>query len=197
MPLYLWKDRNFSLVILILSLASMAFAPAVFFLAVYMQDIEHLPALVITGQLSPAVIIARLIMNFICGLILHRVPHRGLMGVSEVALLACFLTLSFMKEEASYWAFIFPSLILLAVGLDIQYNVTNLYVMASLSPNQQSVAGRILNNFLLTSAWALPHTSTSRWRKTQTVIHPPSDRIWLFTGGEGGLWAPQRYLRLS
>jgi hypothetical protein len=30
-----------------------------------------------------------------------------------------------MKEDAIYWAYIFPALVLVVVGADIQFNVTN------------------------------------------------------------------------
>jgi hypothetical protein len=68
-----------------------------------------------------------------------------------------------MKEDAIYWAYIFPALVLVVVGADIQFNVTNvrvpcnqqlsdyslilaqMYVMSSLPPNQQSIAGGIFN----------------------------------------------------
>lgn len=58
------------------------------------------------------------------------------MGIASVAYTAAFLILSFMKVETTYWAFIFPALVLVVVGADIQFNVVNVCPSPSLSFSQ-------------------------------------------------------------
>ncbi|KAJ5489502.1 hypothetical protein N7539_004392 [Penicillium diatomitis] len=144
MPLWVWKDRNFSLLMANFCLGFMGFSAVTFFLSLYLQEIEHLSALDITVRLLPMVV-SGVLVNVICGLILHRVSNTLLVGVGSLAYLASFLILSFMKEEALYWVYIFPALVLVVVGADISFNVTNMYVMSSLPPSQQSIAGGIFN----------------------------------------------------
>lgn len=143
MPLWVWKDRNFSIVCLAQSmlvvvfdianfsqlmatfcLGFMGFSAVTFFLSLYLQEVKHLTALDITVRLLPMVV-SGVTVNVICGLILHRVSNKLLTGIGALAYTASFLILSFMKEEAIYWAYIFPALILVVVGADIQFNVTN------------------------------------------------------------------------
>ena len=64
-------------------------------------------------------------MNVVCGLILHKISNKTLMGIGALAYTASFLILSFMKEDAIYWRYIFPALVLVVVGADIQFNVAN------------------------------------------------------------------------
>lgn len=163
MPLWVWKDRNFSLVsaqsspatnkstskltvqlMATFCLGFMGFAAVTFFLSLYLQEIKHLSALDITVRLLPMVI-SGVLVNVICGLILHRVSNKLLTGIGALAYTASFLILSFMTEDAVYWAFIFPALVLVVVGADIQFNVTNMYVMSSLPVSQQSIAAGIFN----------------------------------------------------
>lgn len=70
-------------------------------------------------------VIGGIAVNVVCAFILHKVRNQVLIGVSTVAYTAAVLILSFLREEAPYWAFIFPSLILMVIGIDVQYNVTN------------------------------------------------------------------------
>lgn len=125
-------------------LGFMGFSATTFFLSLYLQRIKHLTALDITLRLLPMVI-SGVLVNVVCGLILHRVSNKLLTGIGALAYTASFLILSFMKEDATYWAFIFPALVLVVVGADIQFNVTNMYVMSSLPASQQSIAGGIFN----------------------------------------------------
>lgn len=125
-------------------LGFMGFAAVTFFLSLYLQEIKHLSALDITVRLLPMVI-SGVLVNVICGLILHRVSNKLLTGIGALAYTASFLILSFMTEDAVYWAFIFPALVLVVVGADIQFNVTNMYVMSSLPVSQQSIAAGIFN----------------------------------------------------
>ncbi|KAI9926682.1 hypothetical protein AWENTII_011301 [Aspergillus wentii] len=144
MPLYVWRDRNFSLLMCIFGLGCIGFAGVTFWLALYLQTVKHESALQIAAQFLPLVV-AGVLMNVICGLVLHKVSNKLLMGIGAVAFTACFLILSFMDDNYSYWAFIFPAFILLVIGSDVQYNVTNMYVMSYLPPDDQSMAGGILN----------------------------------------------------
>lgn len=102
----------------------MGFSAVSFYLALYLQDLKHLSALEVTVQLLPMVV-SGVLVNVVCGLVLHRVSNKVLTGIGALAYTASFLILSFMKQEASYWAFIFPGLVLVVVGADIQFNVTN------------------------------------------------------------------------
>ncbi|KAJ5627509.1 hypothetical protein N7528_004936 [Penicillium herquei] len=144
MPLWVWKDRNFSLLMATFCLGFAGFSAVTFYLSLYLQDIKHLTALEITARLLPMVI-SGVTVNIVCGLVLHRVSNKLLTGIGALAYTASFLILSFMKEDALYWEYIFPALILVVVGADIQFNVTNMYVMSSLPSHQQSIAGGIFN----------------------------------------------------
>lgn len=102
----------------------MGFSAVSFFLSLYLQNLKNLSALEITVQLLPMVV-SGVLVNVVCGLVLHRVSNKILTGIGALGYTASFLILSFMKQEASYWAFIFPALVLVVVGADIQFNVTN------------------------------------------------------------------------
>lgn len=122
----------------------MGFSAVSFFLSLYLQNLKHLAALEITVQLLPMVV-SGVLVNVVCGLVLHRISNKILTGIGALAYTAAFLILSFMKQEASYWAFIFPGLVLVVVGADIQFNVTN---VRSALCYFHSLSLRVLTNFI-------------------------------------------------
>lgn len=108
----------------IFCLGFMGFISLSFWLSLYLQNIKHFTALEITVRLLP-MIISGVLVNVVCGLILHKVSNKLLTCIGALAYTASFLILSFMEETAVYWAYIFPALVLVVVGADIQFNVTN------------------------------------------------------------------------
>jgi predicted MFS family arabinose efflux permease len=191
MPLWVWKDRNFSLLMATFCLGFMGFSAVTFFLSLYLQEVKHLTALDITVRLLPMVV-SGVLVNVVCGLVLHRVSNKLLTGIGALAYTASFLILSFMKEDAIYWAYIFPALVLVVVGADIQFNVTNMYVLSSLPPSQQSIAGgifntvsKLCNNLGLGIATSVNSAVANQMTATTPAINPYLAVYWFAAAAAG------------
>lgn len=141
-PMGIWKDRSFSTCMAILVLGFMAFTPGNFFIALYFQDVLHQSAIMVAVHLLPMAI-AGLLVNMVAGLILHKVSNKLLMLIGTSAYSAAFLLLAVNRHSTSYWALCFPAFILMVVGADLEFNVANMYVVSSMPPSQQSIAGGI------------------------------------------------------
>ncbi|KAJ3560752.1 hypothetical protein NPX13_g9199 [Xylaria arbuscula] len=144
MPPHIWKDRNFSLIIVVVLLGNMSFQATGFWLAFFMQQVQRLSTLNVAVRLLPMAI-AGLLWNILAGRILHKVNNTYLMIFGAISYLAAALLFSFMKADSNYWAFVFPALVLNVAGADLQFNVANMYVLQSLPSHQQSLAGGIFN----------------------------------------------------
>ncbi|OKL62154.1 hypothetical protein UA08_02382 [Talaromyces atroroseus] len=144
MPLFVWRDHNFSLLMGALSLGFMAFISGQFWMALYMQEVQGYTGLGITVRLLPMVV-SGVLVNVVCAFVLHRVSNKLLMLIGTTAYTVSFLIMSFTKANSIYWGFYFVPLVLMVVGADIEFNVVNMYVMSSLPPSQQSLAGGIFN----------------------------------------------------
>ena len=66
-------------------------------------------------------------------MVLHRVSNKLLMGVGAAAYTVAFLLVAVQRSRDSYWAFTFPSLAIVVVGADLEFNVANVSAR-SLSP---------------------------------------------------------------
>lgn len=141
-PMGIWKDRNFSLVMSTLLLGFMAFPVAAFFIALYFQDVWNMSSLMTAVHLLPMAIMG-IIVNIIAALILHRISNKIIMIVGAVAYTISFMLMALNRQSDSYWPFCFVALTLAVVGADLEFNVANMYVMSSLPSDQQSIAGSI------------------------------------------------------
>ncbi|KAL1622997.1 hypothetical protein SLS56_008474 [Neofusicoccum ribis] len=141
-PMDIWKDRDFSLVITVLLLGFLAFPIMAFWISLFMQKIKEYSSLMVAVHMLPMAI-GGIIVNIIAGLIMHKVSNTLLMLLGATAYTASFLLMGLQKSDSSYWAFIFPGLLLAVVGADFEFCVANMYVMSSLAPSQQSIAGGI------------------------------------------------------
>ncbi|EXJ82954.1 hypothetical protein A1O3_06771 [Capronia epimyces CBS 606.96] len=151
MPLKVWKDRNFTLVVVVLCLGFYGFAGNLFWLTLMWQRIDRLSPLMNAVHLLPAGI-GGILVNFMAAVVMHRVSNRVIMIVGAVsAAVACAL-FSAIFTSISYWALAFPALLFSVLSQDLEFTVTNMYVMSSLPRDQQSVAGGLFNTVTRLSA---------------------------------------------
>lgn len=144
MPLMVWKDKNFTLVVLVLCLGFYGFSGNLFFLTLIWQRINRLSPLMVAVHLLPAGI-GGILVNILAAVIMHRVSNKAIMVIGAVsAVIACAL-FSAIYTSISFWALAFPALLFSVLSQDLEFTVTNMYVMSSLPSEQQSVAGGLFN----------------------------------------------------
>ncbi|OAQ61202.1 aminotriazole resistance protein [Pochonia chlamydosporia 170] len=142
MPMNIWRDREFSLLLVILLLGYLSFPALFFFAALYLQELFHYSALITAVCLLPAAV-SGVIVNIIAGRILHRVSNKLLMGIGAAAFMVSFIFAAVQRSGSSYWAFTFPALCIVVVGTDLEFNVVNMYVVSALPNAQQSIASSV------------------------------------------------------
>ncbi|KAF2843677.1 MFS general substrate transporter [Patellaria atrata CBS 101060] len=130
MPMKIWRDRDFSLLMMILLLGFVAFPPMTFFVALYLQKLSGYSALSTPMHMLPMAV-SGIIMNIIAGL------------VGAPAYTIAFLLVAVQRSGDSYWAFTFPALAIVVIGADSELNVAKMYVLSSLPKSQQPIAGSI------------------------------------------------------
>ncbi|KAK6004249.1 hypothetical protein QM012_009099 [Aureobasidium pullulans] len=142
-PMSIWLDKNFSLLMIVLLLGMMAFSVAEFFLALYMQEVWRWSPLTTAVHLLPMAIMG-IIVNVVAAFVMHKISNKALMLTGCFGYLLAFTLIAVNTVHSSYWAFCFPSFLLAVVGADLEFNVANLYVASSMPVHQQSIAGSIV-----------------------------------------------------
>ncbi|QYT00307.1 MFS domain-containing protein [Trichoderma simmonsii] len=174
MPLHIWKDRGFAFLMPVSIFGVMSMLSSNFWLALFLQEFHHRPALTVAVDLLPQVISA-LISNVVAANILHRVNNSLIIAFGAAMYLVANLLLAVQSPRATYWASIFPSLLTNVMGLDLQFNVANMYVMQSLPSHQQSLAGGIFNMFIRLGTTIIFGMSTAVYSSVKNTVEGQDD----------------------
>jgi MFS family permease len=93
----------------------------------------------------------------ICGgIVLHMLSGRILMIISGVGFLLCCLLFAVLPVQDNgspsssflYWAYVFPAMLCSTIGVDITFNVTNIYITTSMPARLQATASGLINSIL-------------------------------------------------
>jgi hypothetical protein len=91
------------------------------------------------------------------GLVLHLLSGRILLIISGLGYLISVLLFALMPARSStgepslsflYWAYVFPSMLCGTIGVDILYNVTNIFITTAMPARLQATAGALINSLL-------------------------------------------------
>lgn len=171
LPMWVWRDRDFSFLLLIMFLCFGAFGSFSFWITLYIQRFLTSSALMVAVYILPMAIVGTFV-NVVAGLILHKVSNKLLMLIGTLCYVISFLLLGLNRDHDSYWYFIFWAFVLCVWGADLQFNVANMYVMTSLSRAQQSTGGGIFQTVSRLSSSIMLGVTTAIYNAV--VQHPPT-----------------------
>lgn len=91
------------------------------------------------------------------GLLLHLLPGRILLIISGIGYMISVLLFAVMPAQSDdgqpslsflYWAYVFPAMLCGTIGVDILYNVTNIFITTAMPARLQATAGALINSLL-------------------------------------------------
>lgn len=118
-----------------------------FYGSFYIEEVVGAGPLLTAAWFIP-MCVGGLILVTVGGLVLHLLPGRILLLISGVAYILCTLLFAILPVRFNYWAYIFPAMICATVGVDITYNVSNIFITTSMPKHRQGLAGAFMNSLL-------------------------------------------------
>lgn len=109
-----------------------------------MQEIMGATPLQVVAWAVPMAV-GGLILSATGGFLLHTLNGTLLIITSCLGYLASGLLFALIPLGGNYWAFVFPAMIGGTVGIDISFNVTNIFITTNLSKERQGLAGALIN----------------------------------------------------
>lgn len=90
------------------------------------------------------------------GLVLHIISNQILMIISSLGFILSVLLFALIPDPVTsgkstsftYWAYIFPAMIAGTIGVDITFNVTNVFITTAMPRRHQAAAGGLINSLL-------------------------------------------------
>jgi hypothetical protein len=97
---------------------------------------------------SPAAI-GGFIIATVGGFVLHLLPGTILIVIASVAWIISPLLFALVPIGGhNFWPWVFPAMVCCTIGIDITFNVTNIFITTSLPSRQQGLAGALINVLL-------------------------------------------------
>ncbi|TKX23018.1 MFS transporter-like protein 80 [Elsinoe australis] len=123
-----------------------------FYSSYYIESVLLVEPLLTAAWFTP-LCLGGMVLALIGGVVLHLLSGQMLLIVSGVGSLASVLLFALIPDDGRsntflYWAFIFPSMILGTIGVDIAFNVTNVFITTSLPARHQAIGGAMINSLL-------------------------------------------------
>ncbi|KAI1438417.1 major facilitator superfamily domain-containing protein [Xylaria sp. CBS 124048] len=142
-PPSIWNNWSVILVVVCTLGASMAFYSQLFWVSMFMQQLENLNSLEVATRLLPQALVG-LFLSPLVGLFMHTIPGTGLLVFASSALVLSNIFLIFLHQDSHYLLWIFPSLMLSTVGMDWIMNVGSLHILSSIPSVHYSVGASLL-----------------------------------------------------
>ncbi|KAI0468088.1 major facilitator superfamily domain-containing protein [Xylaria cf. heliscus] len=161
-PPSIWNKWSVTLIVICTLGASMAFYSQLFWISMFMQQLENLNSFEVAVRLLPQALVGLLVSPLV-GLFMHTIPGTGLLAFATSALFLSNIFLVFLRHDSHYLLWIFPSIMLSTVGMDWVMNVGSLHILSSLPPEHHSIGASLLQT---TSRLGVPlglAVTTSIW----------------------------------
>lgn len=118
-----------------------------FYASFYIEEIVGASPILTAAWFAPMAV-GGLILVTLGGLVLHLLPGRMLLLLSGTAYILSALLFAILPVEFNYWAYVFPAMICATLGIDITYNVSNIFITTSMPKTRQGLAGAFMNSLL-------------------------------------------------
>jgi len=113
----------------------------------YMQDIMGATPLQTAAWYVP-MCLGGLILSVVGGYVFHLFSGTVLMLLGGLGWILTSLLFALAPIGANYWAYVFPAMIGATLGIDITFNVANIFITTNLPQSQQGLAGSLINSLL-------------------------------------------------
>lgn len=113
----------------------------------YMQDIMGATPLQISAWYSP-MCVGGILVSILGGYVLHLVPGTLLVVLAGLGWAVPSILFAIAPVGANYWAYVFPAMVCATIGIDITFNVANIFITTNHSSQRQGLAGALINSLL-------------------------------------------------
>lgn len=123
-PPRIFADATFSLTLVCAALGYMSFVTNLFWVSLFMQDVQLLSPLTIAVRLLPQALVGPL-WSYLGEELVRFVSGRLVMGVGGLGYLGGAVLTLLMRSDSSYWLILLPALCITVLGADFQFIVSN------------------------------------------------------------------------
>ncbi len=148
MPPDIFKAPSFAILVLVILLNYMAVGTVLWYQLLWLQDVWHWSTLQFAIGWTPFVICGTGAACLAAWLI-PRLAAQWILALGTVTIMVSTVLMATVRQDQTYWAQVFPSVILFAFCPDLVYAAGQIIASNSVRRNQQGVAGSIIGTLNL------------------------------------------------
>ncbi|KAH6699982.1 major facilitator superfamily domain-containing protein [Leptodontidium sp. MPI-SDFR-AT-0119] len=147
LPLDIWTAPSFAALILSALFNFMAFGVALWFMNIWILDVRKTSILTASAYIQPFTVCATL-AAFLAAYLVRKVDAQHLLAAGAGLMMASNAILSRMPAQQTYWAGIFPAVVLAAFSPDFVFTASQTIASNSVKRSQQGIAGSLIGTLL-------------------------------------------------
>ncbi|KAH7310465.1 major facilitator superfamily domain-containing protein [Stachybotrys elegans] len=155
LPAELFRPKGMKRLVAALFCCYGVFGLFLLFASFYSERVLHTTPLQTAAWFTPLAV-GGMCLAICGGLVLHILSGRMLMIISGMGFLISVLLFALLPEQTGnspstsflYWAYVFPAMLCGTIGVDITFNVTNVFITTSMPYRLQAAAGALINSLL-------------------------------------------------
>ena len=140
----IWKSRPFTSVCIMVFSSFAVQESMELFCSLYFQTVQDVSTLQSSLRLLPMCLMG-IALNFITGMVVHRVSAAGLILLTSVVSAASPALMALLNPQWPYWYAEFPAQVVQPVSVDVIFTVGLLVISEIFPENTQALAGGVFN----------------------------------------------------
>ncbi|OAA54667.1 membrane transporter [Cordyceps fumosorosea ARSEF 2679] len=156
LPADLFRPKYMKRLCVVLFCAYGTFGLFLFYISFYIETVLHMSPILTAAWFTPLAV-GGMVLAVTGGFIMHLLPNRILLLISTVGFLVSVLLPPLIPDQTGpssmstaklYWAYIFPAMLCGTIGVDIMFNVTNVFITTAMPHRHQNAASGLINSLL-------------------------------------------------
>ncbi|RMJ09416.1 hypothetical protein CDV36_010975 [Fusarium kuroshium] len=147
MPMGIWASPSFSMMIVSAFISFMSFGMLLWYVTVWNQEVRGYSVLLNAAAFVPLTV-GGAGAAILSAHIVRYVAAQYIFAIGSLATLVSLILIATMPEQQSYWAQVFPALLLASLGPDFLFTASQLITSGTVKRSQQGVAGSLIGTVL-------------------------------------------------
>lgn len=147
LPFNIWLAPSFGLLMLAIFFAFMSLGIFLWYSILLMINIRHESLIQVGVNYLPLTILGTC-AAFVAAWMVPRLPAQVIIGIGCTAMLICSILLATTPAQQTYWAMMFPALIIVSFTADLIFASSQIIASNSVGREHQGVAGSLVGTLL-------------------------------------------------
>lgn len=147
LPLNIWSSPSFSMMILTAFLSFMSVGIVIWYISIWNLQIRHY-TLFLNGASYATLAVCGALAAIISAKVIRHLPAEYIMAIGSLAICVASILIATMPEQQTYWAQVFPALLITAFGPDFLFTAAQIIASNTVKRHQQGIAGSLIGTLL-------------------------------------------------